>query len=43
MKQYNQANITFEHEEFVGGVTVVESWVVSDPSNDKSNMLGFTD
>ena len=25
------------------GVTVVESWIVTDPQNDKSNALGFKD
>ena len=33
----------FEHEENdMKGVTVVESWIVMDPSNDKSNALGFS-
>lgn len=34
----------FEHQENdMDGVTVVESWIVTDPSNDKSNALGFKD
>ncbi|QDP49147.1 MAG: putative peptidase [Prokaryotic dsDNA virus sp.] len=33
----------FEHQEGdMKGVTVVESWIVTDPKNDKSNALGFT-
>ena len=32
----------FEHqEEDMAEVTVVESWIVTDPNNDKSNALGF--
>lgn len=32
----------FEHQEStIEGVTVVESWIVKDPKNDKSNALGF--
>ena len=34
----------FEHQENdMDGVTVVESWIVTDPKNDKSNALGFKD
>lgn len=33
----------FEHEDVMGKVTVVESWIVSDPKNDKSSVLGFKD
>ena len=33
----------FEHEVGLRDVTVVESWIVTDPANDKSNALGFTD
>lgn len=33
----------FEHQEGdMKGVTVVESWIVADPKNDKSNALGFS-
>ena len=33
----------FEHEVGLRDVTVVESWIVTDPKNDKSNALGFSD
>ena len=33
----------FEHATGMRDVTVVESWIVTDPSNDKSNALGFSD
>ena len=33
----------FEHEIGLRDVTVVESWLVEDPANDKSNALGFKD
>ena len=33
----------FEHKTGMRDVTVVESWIVTDPSNDKSNALGFKD
>lgn len=42
-KNANQSTANFEHEESIAGVTVVESWIVVDPSNDKSNALGFSD
>ena len=33
----------FEHKTGMRDVTVVESWIVTDPTNDKSNALGFKD
>ena len=33
----------FEHSTGMRDVTVVESWIVTDPTNDKSNALGFKD
>ena len=33
----------FEHSTGMRDVTVVESWIVTDPKNDKSNALGFKD
>ena len=33
----------FEHATGMRDVTVVESWIVTDPTNDKSNALGFKD
>lgn len=43
--KYGKTKTTnFEHEEeTLNGVTVVESWIVEDPKNDKSNALGFKD
>jgi len=32
---------TLEHEEQLNGVSVVESWIVSDPENDKSRVFGL--
>tara|TARA_R110000751_G_scaffold59335_3_gene124620 strand:+ start:8824 stop:10059 length:1236 start_codon:yes stop_codon:yes gene_type:complete len=32
---------TLEHEENIEGVSVVESWIVSDPDNDKSRVFGL--
>jgi hypothetical protein len=37
LKQGNQANATLEHQDKISGVTVVESWLVTDPNNDKAN------
>tara|TARA_R110002072_G_scaffold128500_1_gene266291 strand:+ start:492 stop:1139 length:648 start_codon:yes stop_codon:yes gene_type:complete len=41
--KYGKTKATnFEHEESnLDGATVVESWIVKDPKNDKSNALGF--
>ena len=33
----------FEHNVGLRDVTVVESWLVTDPNNDKANALGFSD
>ena len=38
--QHKSSNV--EHMFAVDGVTVVESWLVTDPANDKSNALGFS-
>lgn len=43
-KKGKTKSTNFEHEEsLMEGVTVVESWIVKDPKNDKSNALGFSD
>ena len=41
--KYGKTKTTnFEHEDStLEGATVVESWIVKDPKNDKSNALGF--
>lgn len=42
-KKGKTKSTNFEHSEVMDDVTVVESWVVTDPKNDKSNALGFKD
>jgi len=37
-----QKNSTIEHESKINGVTFVESWIVEDTKNDKSNAFGFS-
>lgn len=37
----NQSNATLEHEEFINGVHLVESWIVEDPVHDKSRKYGM--
>ena len=41
MKQLNLNNVTSEHEKPVKGCTVIESWIVEDPKNDKSNLYNL--
>jgi hypothetical protein len=43
-KQGFQRNSTIEHdqEQKINDVTFVESWIVEDPKNDKSNAFGFS-
>lgn len=43
-KNNYQKNSTIEHEatQRIEGVTFVESWIVEDPKNDKSNALGLS-
>jgi len=38
MKNLNANNVTTEHERPIKGATVIESWIVEDPKNDKSNL-----
>jgi len=40
--QHNHSNATIEHAEEVKGLGLVESWIVTDPSNDKTNALGLS-
>ena len=42
MKEQMNNNSSVEHETKVDGMSVVESWVVQDPANDKSNSFGKT-
>lgn len=41
LKQGMQQNATLEHEMSINGLTLVESWLVEDKENDKSNMFGM--
>lgn len=41
LKQGHQGNSTLEHESKLSGLTLVESWIVEDKENDKSNMYGM--
>jgi hypothetical protein len=41
LKQGNQSNSTLEHKDKIEGLTLVESWLVEDKQNDKSNMFGM--
>ena len=36
-----QNNSTYEHQIDLNGMSVVESWIIDDPTNDKSNSYGF--
>ena len=40
MKDKRQDNVTLEHDKFVDGVSLVESWIVENPEMDKSNNYG---
>ena len=41
LQQGNQSAATLEHAEKINGLTLVESWIVEDKENDKSNMYGM--
>jgi hypothetical protein len=41
MKHQNTNNATVQHEDKVTGVHTVESWIVEDSKNDKSNLYGY--
>jgi hypothetical protein len=41
MKNLNLNKITSQHERPVEGVSVIESWIVEDPKNDKSNLYNL--
>jgi len=45
LKKGYQSNATYNHldDRWLQGATVVESWIVEDPLNDKSNAMGFKD
>ena len=41
MKHQNTNSATLQHEEKVTGVHTVESWIVENSTNDKSNLYGY--
>ena len=41
MKNLNANNVTTEHEKPIQGATVIESWIVEDSKNDKSNIYNL--
>lgn len=41
LKSGNQSNATLEHAMAIGGLTLVESWIVEDKEKDKSNLYGI--
>jgi hypothetical protein len=41
MKRMNSNNVTLEHEQFITGVTPVESWIVTDYSKDKASLFNL--
>lgn len=41
MKRLNNNNSNIEHSEDVDGVSLVESWIITDPEMDKSKSFGF--
>jgi hypothetical protein len=42
LKKGHQKNATLEHEENIGGVTLVESWIIEDEVHDKSKKYGLS-
>jgi hypothetical protein len=41
MKRLKVHNSTLEHKEKTDGVFTIESWIVEDPKNDKTNIYGL--
>lgn len=41
MKKLNQKNVTVEHEQEIQGATVIESWIVEDSKQDKTNLYNL--
>ena len=42
MRNFNQFNVTLQHQEMADEVCLVESWIVEDSYKDKANYLGFS-
>ncbi len=44
LKNSHHTSANFDHQElYTNNVYIIESWIVEDPENDKSNALGFSD
>jgi hypothetical protein len=41
LKNLRANNVTIDHEKPVNGVSLIESWIVEDPKNDKSNIYNL--
>lgn len=41
LKNLRANNVTIDHESKVDGVSLIESWIVEDPKNDKSNIYNL--
>jgi hypothetical protein len=41
MRKLNLSNFTLDHKKKAQGVSVIESWIVEDPKNDKSNIYNL--
>lgn len=41
LKNLRANNVTIDHEKPVEGVSLIESWIIEDPKNDKSNIYGL--
>lgn len=42
LKNGNQSNATLQHQTKVDGMSLVESWIITDPEIDKSKSYGFS-
>lgn len=42
LKNGNQSNATLQHQTKVDGMSLVESWIITDPAMDKSRSYGFS-
>lgn len=42
LMKFNQANVNLEHDTMVNDICISESWIIEDPTMDKSTSLGFS-
>lgn len=42
LKNGNQSNATLQHKAKIDGMSLVESWIITDPAMDKSKSYGFS-